>query len=480
MRNDLNRKDPYARLLKKEKIPVGSEHFVLQEYRWLDFSTDRLIFTDNTRASVIQNDLHDPLEISEKVTVPKSFLTRFRAPTQPLFPIDLSADYRKFVIETRQRRKRRNFDDDDTSTIDFSEISTPPDLEGRMSKWRARGKSDDQNKETDAGSAHAPQAAPATHRVSAPQSETAAEAALRAESASSQADSLAQLATQPQVSSNEGRRAMRPASDISQAARDRILASLNARTAIAEETKSGSISETLSDQETSFLEQLAAQQHGSMEEDLKTDADASDSLVTESGMHMQGSDQNRPDNATSGHEPATEQIKKEMYDQGYQAATANFKELHSALEQASKELVSLRQKVMLEGREIFLEVLKLSTENILRRQLAVNDESLQALFESALENLHQARKIAVSCSSQTLAKLKAQYAEANLPFDTVEWIVNDSMPVGDIKIATKDEVIKVDLAQLVKKQIASFADELFLTEDDKQALHDNKLKGEAG
>ena len=72
-RQDLNNKDPYGKLLKREKIPAPNEHFVLQEYKWMDFNTEAIVFPDNARATLVISDLHDPDELRQRVQVPKAF-----------------------------------------------------------------------------------------------------------------------------------------------------------------------------------------------------------------------------------------------------------------------------------------------------------------------------------------------------------------------------------------------------------------------
>lgn len=456
---------------------------MLQEYRWLDFSSEAIVFPDNPRATLVINDLHDPEELRKRVQVPKAFGMKFRPAAAPLFPVDLSEDYRKFVAETIQRRKRRNFDDDeDAAEIDFSEISTPPDLEDRLTRWKSR-KNEDENQAETGSRAGAAGGSPI--RPSSPHFAAAA-------GSPSNAFVPDGLATGPSDQKNDGgargnaseaRRGMRPAPDISQEARDRILAKLNASTGIGGSGLQPSTSET----ETN--EGLLAVEAG----DVAESAEASDDHAREgddssaSGLARDSVDAHLPAArgdvgvAEEAHGPRTDDAEKTYaaaFQSGYESALDKFRDLFAALESTSNEIQALRSKVLTEGRDIFLEIIKLTAEGVLRSQLAFSDDALGDLFGSALENVHQARRITVQANSETLERLKLQFSEAKLEFEAIDWVSNDKIARGDFKVISKDEVIKVDLENLVSKKVAALAKDIFSTATVEQQPHASQEKTE--
>ncbi len=464
-------------MLRKEDIPTGHEHFSLQEYKWLDFGSDGIVFPDNPRASVVIKDLHDPDELRRRVKVPTAFNTPFRAPLKPLYPIDLSEDYRKFMIETQQRRKRRNFDDDDTSTIDFSEISTPPDIEDRLNRWKSRARPEDVTAGARSDAAHH---GAGVQQVSRDNSSGAGGDSLRADIANPQnrplVSSLDTMAGSPVTDAADGqsRRGMLPATDISKDARDKILAKLNATTGAdelmgvphqegeAESRAHGARGyHDVGGDAGPAAGQVDEDDHQSLDSHSATDVGAEMS----SGMHLDQDFQ-----AEMG------RVATENYDQGFQAALNKFADLNELLQQTSREFSDLRTQVLREGREIFLEVIKLTAENVLRSQISISDKALFELFDAALENIHQARKIAVQANPHTVARLKEQYSQAGLPFDSIDWVPTDKSPPGDFKIVSKDEVIKVDLENLVSKQISSLTAEIFAPQMQQKAASDSSLE----
>jgi flagellar biosynthesis/type III secretory pathway protein FliH len=457
-RQDLNNKDPYGRLLKREKIPAPNEHFVLQEYKWMDFNSEAIVFPDNARATLVISDLHDPEELRQRVQIPKAFGAKFRPASTPLYPVDLSEDYRKFVAETLQRRKRRNFDDDDDAAeIDFSEISTPPDLEDRLTRWKKQ-KGEDENQ----GEAVAPVVHADRHQDK--------EASPRRDGAKSINGEDLQTSSSGKSASPEVRKGMRPAADISQEARDRILAKLNASTGSG--SSSGqSLADDGEGDDDDHMEAEAARAADQVEMELDAEADAeaeveADAEVAQhqralghqdnSGLNQDGLDLNNMRTDAEG-----EKSFAAGYQNGYENAVEKFRDLFAALESTSTEIQSLRSKVMSEGRDIFLEMIKLTAEGVLRSQLAFSDDALGDLFRSALESVHQARRITVQANPETLARLKSQFSEAKLEFEAIDWVASDKSPRGDFRVISKDEVIKVDLENLVSKKVSALAKDIF-------------------
>ncbi len=451
-RQDLNNKDPYGRLLKREKIPAPNEHFVLQEYKWMDFNSEAIVFPDNARATLVISDLHDPEELRQRVQIPKAFGAKFRPAATPLYPVDLSEDYRKFVAETLQRRKRRNFDDDDDAAeIDFSEISTPPDLEDRLTRWKKQ-KGDDED-----------QAAVAAPTDQADQHDNG-EAKPRREGAGSVHAADLQPSASGKSSSSEVRKGMRPAADISQEARDRILAKLNASTGSGSSSGQSLVDDAESEDD-GLMDAEAARAADQVERELDSELDADAEVAesqqeighqNESGLNREGFDLNSVRTDAEG-----EKSFAAGYQNGYENAVEKFRDLFAALESTSTEIQSLRSKVMSEGRDIFLEMIKLTAEGVLRSQLAFSDDALGDLFRSALESVHQARRITVQANPETLARLKSQFSEANLEFEAIDWVASDKSPRGDFRVISKDEVIKVDLENLVSKKVSALAKDIF-------------------
>jgi flagellar biosynthesis/type III secretory pathway protein FliH len=439
--------------LKREKIPAANEHFVLQEYKWMDFNSEAIVFPDNSRATLVISDLHDPEELRQRVQIPKAFGAKFRPAAAPLFPVDLSEDYRKFVAETIQRRKRRNFDDDDDAAeIDFSEISTPPDLEDRLTRWKKQ-KGDDETQSD--GAAPAVQADRHNDTESKP----------RRDGTESVHAADLQSSAPGKSGGSEVRKGMRPAADISQEARDRILAKLNASTGSGAVSGQFEVEDSEADDDDGLAaesaaaaddEESAEEAQVHQRERLLDENTGGSATTAASGMddeHGGGSD------AVSDKPAAV--AYQNGYQQGYETAVEKFRDLFAALESTSTEIQALRSKVMSEGRDIFLEMIKLTTEGVLRSQLAFSDDALGDLFRSALESVHQARRITVQANPETLARLKSQFAEAKLEFEAIEWVASDKTPRGDFKVISKDEVIKVDLENLVSKKVSALAKEIF-------------------
>lgn len=450
--SDQRRKDPYGRLMKREHIPKDNEFFKIEEYSWLNFKQEDLVTADNLRATVVSHDLHDPQILLKKVTVPKQFMSALRSPARPLYPVDLSDDYRKFVQETIQRKKSRNFDDDDTATIDFSEIATPPDLEDRMSRWKAKQKDASQTVAAGASTGTTPEAAPETTH------EPSVEPVPSAPAGDPPQGAAAEETPRSFVR-------MRPASDVSQAARDKVLARLN-------EMTGGGVPDTL---DAGAL----AEENGLEDEDEDEEGDggsehahhdprsvAGAELGAETASELTSIPQMpRPQDDESALADAFERGRLEGEEsgrvEGHRLALEQFKEIHTALEQTVLHLNEMKQQVLGEGREIFLEMLKLTAEGLLRSQLRFSDQDLLKLFQSAVESVGTKHPITISAHPTTVSRLKSQLTSADLPFSSVEWRGDAQIPVGDFTFDSQEEVLRVSLRKRLEQHIENLSRGLF-------------------
>lgn len=499
--SDNRRKDPYGRLMKKEHIPKDDEFFRIEEYSWLNFKQEDLVTTDNIRASVVSHDLHDPQVLWRKVTVPKQFTSVLRNPARPLYPVDLSDDYRKFMQETLQRKKSRNFDDDDTATIDFSEIATPPDLEDRMSKWKSKQKG--------AGQAVA---------ESASMSSSSEEAAQMTPEQNVEPVPPTQVADQtsgPEV--EEAPRSfvrMRPASDVSQSARDKVLARLDEMTGggALDPLESGVLDEDdgFEHGEGSGEEQASDEPEGDQRvrydvsrsaqaresnraaQELSPGFDSSESKETGSESHLQvlPSEMSSNPEATNTLDDASaladafERGRLEGEEsgrvEGHRLALEQFKEIHTALEQTVLHLNETKKQIIDQGREIFLEMLKLTAEGLLRSQLRFSDQDLLKLFQSAVDSVGAKQPIIISAHPTTVSRLKGQLTGADLPFSGVEWREDAQVPVGDFTFDSQDEVLRVSLRKRLEQHIENLSQGLFEGSVARSDKKENEFKEESG
>lgn len=433
-----------------------------------------MVLPDNQRASIVTRELHDPEELRTRVSVPSEFTTPLKPPSQPLYPIDLQDDYRKFMLESMQRKKSRNYDDD-TASFDLAAMEISPEVEDSMSRWRnSKGQRDSANEksfsakrtESVASDEPIPEAkksggtAPA---LSDPPQESNG-AVFKPEPAGVPGPSQhqADVADREPFQPLQVRKGMLPAGDISLEARDRILAKLNASTSAPPQQEDLVALESLSpgaaDESDELHEVPDADRLGTDDEQGHAAPKGSDASLHNSDRHSQiaNAATNRGDTKQSSAEDLAE-----SYRAGYAEALDKFRALGEGLQSAAQQIDELRTQVLREGREIFVEVMKLTAENILRRQLGVSDKALFELFDAALDSLHHARRISVQANPQTLMRLKQQYAEAGLDFESIEWVASDKILLGDFKIASRDEVIRVDLEALVTKQINSLAGDIF-------------------
>ena len=109
-----------GKVLKKETLK-NTPHDINQ-FPWMKFKEEDIIFPDNPRKSIILKKYHDPLELDDKVKEAKDFKQALEKKTTPLYPIDLTEDYEQGIKELIKRKRRRMMGEEEAMALELAEI----------------------------------------------------------------------------------------------------------------------------------------------------------------------------------------------------------------------------------------------------------------------------------------------------------------------------------------------------------------------
>ena len=108
--------------LVKKNDKKGMSLLDMESYPWLHFNEQGIIFPDNVKKSIILEKMHDPLEFKEKILNPKDFDIPFAKKSSPLFPKDMTEDFKKGQKEMIRRRRRTLMDEEEAMALELAEM----------------------------------------------------------------------------------------------------------------------------------------------------------------------------------------------------------------------------------------------------------------------------------------------------------------------------------------------------------------------
>lgn len=404
--------DSQGKLVKKGQLKALG-YLELQDYPWLNFKEETLLFPDNPRKSVVRHTLHTESEMKDKVREPALFERAFGPRARTLIPTDLTEEYIRSEHEITLRKRKRMLDDEELFNLELADLHDQGEnLDGI---WSKRG---------EPGAPDSPKQA-AVPQTSTPRTQVAPLHHAAASVAESQESVAAATSVAAPVAQNE-------------AALQRALDEARAR-GFAEGLESG---------------RAAGQADGFAQGSSEGRSQGFDEGHTE-GL-SQGAEEGRASSEGAGF--------AEGEAKGVAAAEARADRYFSLLAATFVELETLKREMLLAGQDIFVEIANLATEKIIRQKLGASDESLRKVFEQAIGLYDQTHRLTLEMSPSDAARMREALTETAKARGTSTSLVlreNPALEAGDFKIESDKEILTVDLKRAVEGLIEDLRGELF-------------------
>jgi flagellar assembly protein FliH len=202
-------------------------------------------------------------------------------------------------------------------------------------------------------------------------------------------------------------------------------------------------------------------------------------------QHNQGYEQGHKQGYEQGYKEGNEQAYKEGHELGFlkgqqsgffageqnaivvseQKAQVHFEKIVLLL----SEIESLKINSMLAGKEIFIEMMKICSEKILRTELSFHDSSLEKVFKQMIAFHLEGDKILVSAHQTDATRLKqiVEKFEKNGSLMKEKVLIKtwEDASRGDLKAEGIHEVTMLDLKKSTHELIEKIADDLFNLEE---------------
>lgn len=392
-----------GRLVKKnQQDKIGTMH--VESYPWQDFSAETILLPDNPRKSVVLAKSHPKQEMESKVQVPREFSKSFSAPSKPLLPQDLTADYLASQEELRQRKLRMQMNEDEAVALELMDLES-----NKISQH-----TDELEQVTDADHAREANATAAA---------SASKTGLR--SSGPDISDLSKLAAQKIRSFGDGDLEFRGA----QISEDELEQKL--KSAFEAGLAQGKI-----EGEKFGLELAMKQAHESAERES-----------VPSDVSQKSFEQGIEEGVLRGKEIALQEA-EEKYNHSLTLFT-----------KALSELQHLKGELLVTGREIFAEIAQICAEKVLRTSVRLNDQALRSVFDAATSQFQSQDELKIEMHPDDIARMEAQIEPDQRK--RVRLVSNNKLERGDLKIEANNEVVSLEIHQTVQQVIDSLKDDLF-------------------
>ncbi len=388
-----------GKLVKKDDIKIVNK-LDIQAYPWLDFQENDIVFPDNPRRNVILQKFHDPKEMRDKIKVASQFSQSLQKKSIPLYPTDLTKDYEEGLKELIKRKRRRLMGEEEAMALELAEI----DATQQGIKFR------DGQKKTGKFSKK-------EFSKSSEKNESVID-----EVPVGQPDSKNHFIVTPTVMES---------SETEVSTRD-----------IPETKNPFPESKSLESDKKSFDEGYS---HGFEKGILEGQLEGKLQGI------KQGEEKGYLDGFTNGEERAVKAQESKF--------ETVFKNVAHVVEQMEKIKDSLYQ----ESKEVFIEIVKLCTEKILREQVKYSDKALFALFDDVIKSISQKATMNIELNSTDLVRMKNHIQKLGIQ-DRVTLTENANKESGDFSVESEKGISIAEIHKSVENIIDKLKDDIFSDE----------------
>lgn len=392
-----------GRLVKKsDQEKIGNMN--VEEYPWKEFSTETILLPDNPRRSVVLAKSHPQQELSRKVHQPPEFGKVFGAPSKPLLPEDMTAEFLASQEELRQRKRRMQMDEDEAVALELLDLDEEEqkNMDGTNP---AEGES--------AGAANADAAA------------SVSKSAVRG--VGPDISDLSKLAAQKNLGLDDGDLNF-SGPHISQEAIDKKI----------QEAFQNGLNEGRAEGEKLGFSAAMTQMSPRAESGAEAQSQATPEKSFQDGLQ---------EGIALGKEEATRDAEEK-----YQHSLALFTK-------ALSELQHLKGELLVTGREIFAEIAQICAEKVLRTSVRLNDNALRNVFDAATGQFQAQDELRIEMHPEDIARIETQISDEQKK--RIRLVANNKLERGDLKIEANNEVVSLDLHNTVQQVIDTLKDDLF-------------------
>jgi len=174
--------------------------------------------------------------------------------------------------------------------------------------------------------------------------------------------------------------------------------------------------------------------------------------------------------AEKAEEEHTKKIWTEAFESGFQegqhrgelAAKAKTEEYFASLSATLTEMNTLRTEIFEMGQDVFLKIVHACSEQLLRKQLEYDDESLKNLFHNIVKGSLNKQSLRAEMNPEDIKRLENFVKNTGAEWgQDVQFVENPDLKPGDFKVHLDSEVMVAELNKLVERCIGELSVDIF-------------------
>jgi flagellar assembly protein FliH len=390
----------------------------VERYPWMHFNEQSIIYADNLKRTVIQEKMHDPQEIREKISIPREFNNLLGPKTRPLLPRDMTEDFKKAQRELLKRRRRKMMDEEEAMALELAELEQHEihnNLRNRSSSKKKPNES--LFKKFD----------PSTELTAATNTHQAED---NSQNHEAQADPPPMSQTSKQSPVIENHKA-------------------------PEQVK-----ETVP--HTGFQEGFEKGQGEGFDQGYQK------------GLE-EGKQKGHEEGRTLGYEEGAAEGFRSGEERGMKAAETKYERTFKNITDSVSHIEELKSVTLQKGKDLFIEITKLCAERILSEQLKSSDTALTKLFDDVIKSYASSRMLNINMNPNDVNRIQ-KHIETRLDKDKIQIKENVNLEEGHFEIETETGAAMFDIKKSIENIVQKLKPELFHEDNviDPQSNHNSK------
>ena len=390
----------------------------VERYPWMHFNEQSIIYADNLKRTVIQEKMHDPQEIREKISIPREFNNLLGPKTRPLLPRDMTEDFKKAQRELLKRRRRKMMDEEEAMALELAE------LEQHEIHNNLRNRSSSKKKPNES---LFKKFVPSTELTAATNTHQAED---NSQNHEAQADPPPMSQTSKQSPVIENHKA-------------------------PEQVK-----ETVP--HTGFQEGFEKGQGEGFDQGYQK------------GLE-EGKQKGHEEGRTLGYEEGAAEGFRSGEERGMKAAETKYERTFKNITDSVSHIEELKSVTLQKGKDLFIEITKLCAERILSEQLKSSDTALTKLFDDVIKSYASSRMLNINMNPNDVNRIQ-KHIETRLDKDKIQIKENVNLEEGHFEIETETGAAMFDIKKSIENIVQKLKPELFHEDNviDPQSNHNSK------
>ncbi len=390
----------------------------VERYPWMHFNEQSIIYADNLKRTVIQEKMHDPQEIREKISIPRDFTNLLGPKTRPLLPRDMTEDFKKAQRELLKRRRRKMMDEEEAMALELAE------LEQHEIHNTLRNRSSSKKKPNES-----------LFKKFIPSTE------LEAETNTNQAEDNSQ--------NNEVQAAPPP---MPQSAKQAPIIENNKAPEQVKDTVP----------HTGFQESFEKGQREGFDQGYQK------------GLE-EGKQQGHAEGRTLGYEEGAAEGFRSGEERGMKAAETKYERTFKNITDSVNHIEDLKSVTLQKGKDLFIEITKLCAERILSEQLKSSDTALTKLFDDVIKSYASSKMLNINMNPNDVHRIQ-KHIETLSEKDKVQIKENINLEEGHFEIETETGAAMFDIKKSIDNIVQKLKPELFEEQNENNPESNNNTK----